>query len=167
MLPSYGEVLRVNIHNFGSLYPENKIKKIIHELGHVVGNNSGQKMSITDCLNKKDSFVDRDMVLGQACYPAYSIYAKYAKEFCTDDLTKNKHIKKHVSLYATTRCNDDFAESFAHYVLDTDLSNKKDLARAKTGYFELEMKLEKSDLKNIKQEIRDKISTSEFCNEIK
>lgn len=176
--------IRFNMKALSGFSESAQLKVIVHELGHVLHGQNSQKfysgnekkgLDVNGCVDGK-SFYDKNPVEQKSsdCYKKDSyltgffsrFYAYEARVDSGDKLLSAVPIGKgvisldFVSRHARSRITEDFAESFAHYILELNTFDKnKGQARMKIDFFK-----DFTELVSMKQEFRENISKSKFCN---
>jgi hypothetical protein len=155
--------LAINYQAFQKETPEEKTQTIIHEIGHLINDRNSQRFpGVKDAHEcKGENIFDVGF-----CYKKDSIYGKFYRLYCGPK--RSKDIKDYVSEYAMKRCNEDFAETFSHYILETDFRDKEGgLVQAKINFMRLNQDVgDGLNLEDLKKEFRRLISTSQYCNEM-
>ncbi len=146
----------------------NKVETVIHESGHIINHRDSQRLfdKIGFGLDSKKCLTP-NVWDGLFCFPPDKIYALFYNEYCK---VRSTDLRDYVSKYAMKACHEDFAETFTHYVLETDFGDKKNTkALGKINFFYLNEYSDIGDdlkLKEIKDDFRTRIGNSPRCKEV-
>lgn len=146
----------------------NKVITVIHETGHIINHRASQRVfDKTGFGLKADKCMAPNVWDDLYCFLPDKIYVEFYNEYCK---VKSGNEKDYVSEYAMKACHEDFAETFVHYVLETDFADKKNTkALAKVNFFNLKEKMDIGDglkLNEIKADFRMRIGESRFCKDV-